>query len=320
MIILFAALVLFDAVRTKGRIARALNMSLFKVTLPPGSFASSTDKSPKELIGLMEQLYATFSNLHAWGWNKFLYGEPYMSLELAVPHIGETIQFYVSVPESYGHYFQKQVGGLFPALKLEPIKDYSIFNPTGAVSAAYLTLQNESILPLKTYAYLEEDPFAHFVTALSELEKEGEGAAVQILIRPSHQERVRRRAEQIARHLQFGKDSQSRLVQPSPHDNMVDALMAKASRPLFDSNVRILASAVDDVRARKLVNSVARAFVQFSDPHLNCFQATLVHSGDLDDMIFNFSFRLFDRKQTVFLSNEELSSIYHFPMRSEITV
>src|SRR3989344_7987739 len=89
-IIFVAALVLFGSLRTKGSIARALNMSLFLITLPRDLSISSgqaQQRTEKDLISVMEQLYSSFSNIHSKGWNKFIYGEPYISLEMAVHHV-----------------------------------------------------------------------------------------------------------------------------------------------------------------------------------------------------------------------------------------
>ncbi len=85
-------------------------MSLFLITLPRENTLANPgqqQRSEKELISITEQLFSSFTNLHSNGWNKFLYGEPYISLELAVHHIGEEIHFYVAVPNSYGETFEK---------------------------------------------------------------------------------------------------------------------------------------------------------------------------------------------------------------------
>ena len=178
-----------DNIRRKGSIARALNMTLFLVTLPREAFASGpgqAQRPEKEIISTMEHLYSSFTNLHSKGWNKFVYGEPYISLEMAVHHIGEEIHFYVAVPKSYDQIFEKQVHGIYPMAELSRIKDYNIFNPNGVSVGAYLKLKENPILPIKTYQRLETDPLGALANSLSKLEKEGEGAAIQILIRPSH--------------------------------------------------------------------------------------------------------------------------------------
>ena len=89
VIIVIATFVLLGAVRTRGSIARSIGMSLFLITLPrdPSTSSGQAPKTEKETISVMEQLYSSFVNLHATGWNKFLYGEPYIAIEMAVHHI-----------------------------------------------------------------------------------------------------------------------------------------------------------------------------------------------------------------------------------------
>src|SRR3989339_47591 len=88
-IIFVAALVTIGSFRTRGTIARALNMTLFSVVLPRESKDDNRQQRPdKELISVMEQLYSSFTNMHAKGWNKFIFGEPYIALEMAVHQKG----------------------------------------------------------------------------------------------------------------------------------------------------------------------------------------------------------------------------------------
>jgi len=124
-IMFIAGLVLVNSVRTKGSIARALNMSLFLITLPrenPSAGQNQPQKQDKELISVMEQLYSSFSNMHAKGWNKFLYGEPYIALEIAVHHVGEEIHFYMAVPRLLEDVFEKQIHGIYPFAEIEYIE------------------------------------------------------------------------------------------------------------------------------------------------------------------------------------------------------
>jgi len=66
-------------------------MSLFLIRVPRDlpAAGSGQQRQDKELISVGEQLLAGFSNIHSKGWNKFIYGEPYVALEMAVHHIGE---------------------------------------------------------------------------------------------------------------------------------------------------------------------------------------------------------------------------------------
>ncbi len=333
-IIAIAGFVLVDGWRSKGRIARALGMSLFLVTLPREN-PSPNQRPDRELIAVMEQLYASFTGIHSGGWNKFLYGEPYIALEMAVHHVGEEIHFYVAVPRSYEQIFEKQVHGLYPTADVRRVPDYGIFNPHGISAGTYLTMKADAILPFKTYAKLESDPLGGLIAALSKLEREGEGAAIQILIRPSHRQDIRTLAQKVAREMQGGLDfskaliaarskkkeqtsSDPALAQPRVvtafEDELIKALQNKASRPLYDANIRILVSAADETRARQILDDATGAFVQFSAPDLNSFSINKVTGKALEKLIFNYAFRLFDPSRAAYLSSEEIASIYHFPL------
>ncbi len=340
VILVIAVFVLFGALRGKGALTHALGMSLFLITVPRGSTSSpqaqEQQKSDKELIAIMEQLYASLGNLHASGWNKFVRGEPYAALEMAVHHVGEEIHFYIAVPRAYEQAFEKQAYGLFPKAQIQRSRDYNIFNPSGAVAGTYLKLTNDPVLPFRTYARLESDPLGGIVTALSKLEREGEGAAIQLLIRPSHRDDVRSLSQKVAREMQTGQEfskalslarkggskppakDETNLTQPRTatafEEEIIKSLQSKASRPLFDANVRILISAADDVRVQQLLADVSNAFTQFAAPDLNSFAPVKLSGRALDQLVFNYSFRIFDTSQTVLLSSEELASIYHLPL------
>ncbi len=332
-----AVFVLVDGLRSKGRISRALNMSLFLITLPKGDGEGANQRPEKELISIMEQLYSSLSSLHASGWNKFLYGEPYVSLEMAVHHLGEEIHFYVCVPKSYEHIFEKQLNGIFPQANLDKIKDYNIFNPQGFSAAAFLKTKENSILPIRTYQKLEADPLGAIANSLSKLEREGEGAAVQIIIRPSHHTEIRTLAQKVAKEMQSGFDFQAavkrvkkpptkeqdskdaeksqppRVVTPY-EEEIVKAIQSKVSKPLFDTNINLIVSAGSQVRADQLLNDLTESFVQFSAPDINNFYISKVKSRFLQRLIFNFSFRVFEDSHSSVLSVEEITSLYHFPL------
>src|SRR3989344_7270562 len=335
-IFFIAALVLSGSLRTKGHIARALNMSLFLITLPRDPLTSSgqgQQRTEKDLISVMEQLYSSFSNIHSKGWNKFIYGEPYISLEMAVHHAGEEIFFYVAVPKTYEQIFEKQVHGFFPTAEVERTRDYNIFNPEGVSVGAYIKLSANPILPFKTYQNLQANPLSEIATSLSNLEKEGEGAAIQILMRPSHRTDLRKLAQKTAREMQSGfsfKDALSRAKKPpkkpkegeqeqarvvTPFEGeIIKNIQSKATKPIFDTNVRIVVSAGNEMRAKQLLGDIEGSLVQFTANEMNSLKTVNLSSGGLKKLLFNFSFRMFDKNQTIILSTEEITSLYHFPM------
>jgi len=334
-----AAVIMLNGVRTKGAIARSLDMTVLLFVLPRFA-ADGQGKEDAKLIAAMEQLYASVATLKAKGWNKFLYGDPYIALEMAVHHVGEQIHFYAAVPSRFADQFEKQVQGIFPTAQTERSRDYNIFNPNGASAGGYFELAQDAILPFQTYEDLPADPLGPLVSALGRLQNEGEGAAIQVLVRPSSRTELRKLAQDTARQMQAGNDFFKALklaknpskekkddepavaavpkVATEFEQKLIKALQDKASRPLFDCNVRILTSAPDADRAGQILDDVAGAFAQYAAPDLNAFKLKKQSGRSLERLVFNYAFRLFDHGTSVPLSSEEVTSIYHFPVSSAI--
>ncbi len=330
-VIFIAAFVTLGGLRTKGQVQRALNMSLFLIRVPRGS--NEEKKPDRELIGISEQMLSGFSNLHSRGWNKFIYGEPYVSLEIAVHHIGEETHFYISVPQNSEDIIEKQIYSYYPNAEVSKVKDYNIFNPQGASAGVYMRYEKHPILPFKTYQRLESDPMAGILTSMSKLQGEGEGAVLQMLIRPAHAEGQKTLATKTAREMQTGypfkealararsknkesqdkKEEQTKTVTPADSE-VIKAVTDKASRQNFDVNLRLLTSAPSPERAEQMLKDFQGSFVQFSSPDLNGLVSSKVSGKALDKLVYNFSFRLFNDKQSMTMSTEEVVSLYHFPI------
>jgi len=338
-IIAIAAFIVLGGMRSRGQVDRSLNMSLFLIRVPrdtgtlPGG---GNQKQEKELIAIGEQLIAGFSNIHSKGWNKFVYGEPYVVLEMAVHHIGEETHFYVSVPKNNEDIIEKQIYGLYPNAEVSRVKDYNIFNPTGATAGAYMSYSRDSILPIRTYQKMETDPIGGILTSMSRLQSEGEGAAMQILLRPSHADKQKSFASKVSREMQSGyqlKEAMQRAIHPpkaeanegkqepprivTPADEQViKAISDKSSKQSFDVNVRLVTSAQSEPRAQQILQDFEGAFVQFSSPDINSLKSNKLTGRALDKLIYNFSFRLFENNRLMVMSVEEITSLFHLPVSS----
>ena len=99
-------------------------------------------------------------------------------------------------------------------------------------------------------------------------------------------------------------------------NKIIKALQNKASRPLFDCNIRILTSAETEPRAQQMLEDITGAFAQFTAPDMNAFKVKRLTGRALEKLAYNYAFRLFDQGQSVPLSSEELTSIWHFPVSS----
>jgi len=260
-ILFIAGAVVVHKVRTKGQVERALNMTLYLVKVTRGTFAGEEKRNAKDLIAVTEQLISSFSNLHATGWNKFIFGEPYLSLEIAVHNIGSEIHFYIAVPRSSEDLISKQIYAWFPDAEITKSGDYNIFDANEVAAGSYLYYTGNAILPIRTYARLEADPLSGILSSMLKASGRGEGAALQMLIRPSHATNVKTLAEKVARVMQSGynfrdalqkanhppkppKTDPNKPIQPEKlrvvtptDDEMIKAIAAKASKSLFDVNL-----------------------------------------------------------------------------------
>lgn len=338
--IFLAAYVVIHGFRSRGRLQRALNMTLFLIRVPREIPDKETQQQKeRELISVTEQLFASLSSFHAKLWNKFLYGEPYVALEMAVHHVGEQTHFYMAIPKASADIIEKQIHSYFPTSEVMRVHDYNIFNPDGGVAGAYVHYKSNPILPFRTYQKLESDPLSAVLTSLSKLQTEGEGGAVQILIRPAHVTKKKRLAIKTAREMQSGyqfyealsrakhppkkkKDANAedenarvrpKVVSPA-EDEIIKALTGKASKQNYDVNIRILTSAPSEPAAEQILRELEGAFSQYSTPDMNSLVVNKLEGKSLRSLVYNFSFRLFDERRSIVLSTEEVASLYHFPL------
>jgi len=354
-IIVVGGLLFVRQLKNKGRLTRALNMSLFLITLPKKKVKreeGEAPKSEKDIISVMEQLYASLNNIRETK-DVFIYGQPHLVFEIATPQIGEEIAFYLSLPRGYEDVIEKQIHGFYPEASITKTEDYNIFNPEGVSTGSYLKLAKSYVLPFKTYQNLEKDPLNEITNTLSKLEEKGEGAAIQITIRPTLSKQWSSLGLKIAKEMQQGKNYELAKIKaergwffrnlgyvfevlkgPSRQktepeqsseageksaltplqEEVIKSLEGKASKVGFDVNLRLLVSAGNQQRAEQMLSHLEAAFVQFNAPNLNQLKSFRLKRGRaLKKMIYNFSFRFFNERQKTLLNTEELTSLFHFP-------
>ena len=348
--------VLLRFFKAKENVNRALNTSLFLVTLPKKGRPKDEREAPKrraEIIGVMEQLYASLAHLKGKK-KSFFHDQPSLVLEIANPHSGEEIYFYLACPRRWEEMVEKQINGFYPEARVEKIKDYNIFSPNGFSAGSYLKLVQNNVLPFKTYQNLEADSLTEIVNALSKMGEKQEGAAFQIIIKPAGK-KWQRLGLKIARKMQAGKsfrlakdesvlfslrkasqafdiargeqgsqkeqeaiNKQAKISsQMTPlQEEIIKALENKAGKVNFEVNLRLLVSATSPERAEQLLNHLESAFAQFNAPNLNQLKSSRVSGRSLKKMVYNFSFRIFDPGQKIILNTEELTSLFHFTASS----
>lgn len=174
--------------KNSDRLFQALHMTLFEVTLPPAGKEEAEqdryrERTLRSLLEGMEHFYQGMMSVDTD--EKKRSDRNYFSLEIALPHIGEEVVFYAAVPDAKKGLFEKQVLAMFPKAKVvENADDYNIFNAEGVSLGAYGESSEHPALPLKAHDDSTEDPLNVILNVFSKLEKEGEGAAIQILVSP----------------------------------------------------------------------------------------------------------------------------------------
>lgn len=328
-------------------ISGSLNLVLFVILLPHDASDKETadKKDPKDAIAVMEQLYAAMTSLRKNSSMPFISEQPSFALEIALPAVGEETAFYAAVPHKWAQVFEKKINALYPHAKVEPVRDYNIFNHNGATAGSVLKLSRSALFPARTYRSLEADPLEVITNIFSKLKKEGEGAAIQLVLRPSGSD-WQKKGQETARFMRKGKsaseaargsnawssaaadvfntlasgpnsekDKQKQSQKPhEPFDEaFVKLIEEKASRVGFDVNIRLVASGPTRLDAEQELQGLEDVFLQFTEPQGNSFKPTRLEGSALEQFLYNFSFRIFDPKTAVYLSTDEISSIYHFP-------
>ncbi len=313
----------------RKKLAQELNLKLLLIRLPKKiqknfSAESGPASEWKDEINLSSQLFGILAGL------KF----PFV-FETAVHHIGEEIHFYVAVPKESVEFVSRQIEGLWENAQIEPADDYNIFNPSGVFAGIYLKQKLSYALPIRSYAEANIDTFAPILSGLSKINEVGEGAAIQILVKPAPLS-TKKTISQMIESLKKGsrlddilkglkislKDVEKALIVSDKDKNKekiideeaIKILQSKIEKPLLAVNLRVLTSAPSQYQADEILESVSGGFSQFSAPLRN--ELKVIKPRNLKNLIYQFSFREFDDDQTIILNAEELASLFHLPASS----
>lgn len=257
-----------------------------------------------------------------------------VSYEVAVPHVGEEIHFYVSVPRDLAETVLRQVQALWPSASVTREQgDYNVFSPGGAVAAAYVTAKDAHAMPVRSYQELGTDTTAAIFGGFTKLAGVGQGAAMQVVAYPAPAD-DKKRLMKLLEGLRTGRtlkdlapssvpglgavtDALSGKPAPLTSPQSVDeelarALESKISKPLVRANIRLIASAPTQREADTILEGIAAGFSQFTAPRRNELRVTRPRS--LKRIIHEFSYREFSFGNASLLGVEELASLYHFPL------
>lgn len=337
LMVLFVGLFWYFKEKKFRDVSKGLGLKLFLVSMPEGQIdkGGNTEETIKNFISKMEQFLSGLAAIRTSGFSASLWKQPVFALEIAAHHKGSEIFFYVAFPRPYAKLLESRLHGAFHDAKIESVDDYNIFHPEGATSGAVVLASESTILPIKTYQKLGSDPLETITAPFAKLKEFGEGAALQIMLRPGGEE-ITRRAHEAAKKLKQGKSRKEVLAKNTAWDDLknlasptkknkekekplvVDEEFAKlfeekAAKVMFEANIRLLASAKTSGETDSIMKNLEASFSQYQNPEGNSFKAKELSGGALRALVEKFSFRLFDEKNTIYLNAEEIASLYHFP-------
>ncbi|MBI4086459.1 DUF87 domain-containing protein [Candidatus Kaiserbacteria bacterium] len=317
-----------------------LHMTLFEVTLPEEREKEAGQEAElKGLISAMEQFYA---GMQAISGEKGL--PRHFTLEIAVSDKSDDIIFYAAVPTMHIDLFEKQLLSLFPNAQIvEQKSDYNIFVDGGTAFVSEMTLSRHPVYPIRGYETFDRDPLHVLLNAFSKIEREGGGAAFQVVLRPQ-KDTYRKQYEHIIKKVRDGmpikkaihmttiggqaielfKDMFSSSKKKKDEDeeekhkvdeSLVELLEEKVARPIIPANIRIAVSAGGEARAVQILNDIEAGFHQFENTKGNRIVFKKPKGRALRRALRAFSFREYLKAEELPLSITELSSIIHFPVQ-----
>lgn len=311
-----------------------LHMTLFELSLPAEKQKDGQSEQLARLVGMMEQLLLGMRTAASEKDSK------HFAIEIAVDNKTHDIIYYVAVPNEFVILFEKQALSIFPhaVLTIQP-HDYNIFSESGVIAASEASLQKHPIYPLKTHDEFATDPLLVVLNAFSKIERDGEGAALQFVIRyPKYG--YRKNYESIIKEVEKGAKpreaiSRSTLaggfagalvdvfktpekkdeidIQTQVDNKAVEQFREKIQSEILEVNLRLLVSAKDDSRANQILNEVESTFHQYASVEGNTISFARQKGGNLKRSEKEFSFREFTSRGAMQLSIDELATLIHFP-------
>jgi len=327
--------------KEKDELWKPLHMTLFEVSLPEAT-EDEKKKQLKELVSGMEQFYAGMLSISAddktGGW---------FTIEIANSNGSEEFIFFVSVPTARKELFEKQIVAVFPGARVEEHRDdYNIFNEKGAAVASYAELSRHPLYPLKSYEEFDVDPLNAILNSFSKINKDGEGAAIQVVVgnREDHFskegvkaiEKIRKgtKIETALKEIDSGvarmvlkdissmwktkekldKEKEEKEQRSQALDQTaIEQFTRKLASPFVAVNIRIVASANTESEAEGILHDLQSGFNQMENGHGNALKWEKVANNKLRDVFEQFSLRTFESKEKMIFSLEELTTCLHFP-------
>jgi hypothetical protein len=325
--------------RPPEKVMHALNMILFEVH--PQSYAEKMEET--EMQRKLEQILMSSEQLYS-GLLSLIAPNEGFSLEVAVPEGSEEAILYLAVPRARQALAERLLSSVFVNARISECRgDYNIFNVEGAHAAAYVSLEEPPIYPLKTPEMFDHDPMNILLAAFAKIAKHGEGASLQFVVGSrgnkydEHYRRILRNLDrgrlayqalktqenhfldairEAARNMVIGatqsKEERERGRMRSPDEVAKEVWSRKIKSHIVPIVIRLVTSAPTKARADELLGNLKAPFTQYNDSKGNRIRFTDVSQWSMTQFLRDFTFRTFDLFYAIPLSLSELTAMFHY--------
>ncbi len=336
--------VLVPGLDKERELSKELHMTVYEITLPfAGAQEGAAEATFRDVMNAMERFYIGMVPLE--GASVVQYGP--ISLEIALSNFSSDIVFYITVQEHMRDLFVKQILGSFPMAKIEECPgDFNIFNEFGVSVASYAEPVGNFVFPIQLMEEVEKDPFATILNAFTKIERDGEGAAVQIMLYPDTGNvfgKIKYAINQLGQgvpvsraaniplsttgiisksfteffHTQMKneKKDEAAVAREAENSSKTKALMEEKIRaPLVRANIRIVVSSTTKERADSIRTSIEAAFSQFNRPQAGGIKFIKAEKTKLEKLFHRYTYREVNEDEALVFNTKELACLYHLPM------
>ena len=265
-------------------------------------------------IDAAEQMFTSLSSLKKSGIMSFLDIEDVVGFEI----VGKKaeIKFYASAPAKIMDLVEKTIYGYYPNADIKRVDEPNIFSEEGKVEYVALVQKSSPYLPFKTYKELPTDSISGVTSALSKMD-DGEGAIVQILIRPAEKSWKKNAKSYITSVKKAESDPEKATFKTD--SKTLERIDDKASKSGFETTVRIVVSSKTKDMAKSHLKNIKSVFSQFNSDLNYLTSAKIFFKGGF---MLNFIYKFFPVfknplfKNISIFSSDELATLFHFPNKS----
>lgn len=292
-------------IKTRKREKASLEMMTLEIRMP---------KDNEIKIDAAEQMFGSFSSLKKGGLFSFLDVEDTVVFEVVGRQ--SDIRFYVSAPSRVIDLVEKTIYGYYPSADIRKVDEPNIFSEDAKVASGSLVQKEAPYMPFKLYRDLPTDSLSAMTSALSKM-GEGEGACLQLLIRPAGKKWKKQGKSYVASTKKNEANPEKATFKTDP--KTLEKIDEKCSKPGFETIIRFVVSAKDKDMASTHLRNIKTSLSQVNSD-LNSLKGA--KNGFKGIFMVNFVYKFFPVFELPFFKSvsvftpDELATLFHFPNKS----